>query len=898
MRRREFERLKERVYTDYYRMTGSMRAECCNVAIPAKAQQGLSSLVYFQIDGVSRSVDASGEAVSVYMGKLFNALYSARIPEISVVFTGTSGKLGVFIGVEDDYLNSIEVILNSWFPQIRIAEGDTPSAADLDRVVFKGSFPYWGYLKGNPTGPDREKPVNQIDSVICGMGELNWCIAIHAIREEREGGTYKRQQYWVKAMEEASELAHVSLSEREDDLTISTQNPFQLINQYIGKISHFVENLETGIACGEWCVTVNYGTTSQSGTNMLGGLLTSVFNGNDSEPEPIHTMIYSPYGLNGPNRSCRIHNGGVPELKHTEYHSVLEYPSYSTYLNSNELGILAAFPNHDTYGFSVYDRVDFDVERKCSGIEIGSILNGANKTGNVYSVSADTLNRHCLVIGLTGSGKTNTLKCLVRSLAVAGKPFMVIEPAKKEYWELYKLGIDDLRIYSVGSIADRAHKLCLNPFEPAVSTMPDGTKKRVPLQTHIDFVYSAFKASFIMYTPMPYVLETAIYRIYSECGWDIRTDTNKNGKDVWPTIEDLYWTIPIVVTEMGYDRRMQNDLIGSLTARINSLRVGAKGDTLNVARSFPADELFSRNTVVELEDIGDDDVKAFIISLLLCALLEYRRQQEDCQLEVRHLMLIEEAHRLLKNVQSGTGENADPRGAAVDFFCNLLAELRSKGQGFIIADQIPSKLAPDLIKNTNLKIVHRTVAEEERLLMGGAMHMTPSQVDSLASLQQGVAAVYSEGDNRPKLVKPPYAGAYTVRERKDLSRTDVLSALSGAGRDDFGIENNPDFVNLTENKKQLCMRCNSRCRRRPESILSRLDSKEAYQQFVKELDPARTGILTINNTVRRSREFLAEHLLVSGNRRQDENCFICCILETWELKHSVRDKFIEGYMKK
>ena len=75
--------------------------------------------------------------------------------------------------------------------------------------------------------------------------------------------------------------------------------------------------------------------------------------------------------------------------------------------------------------------------------------------------------------------------------------------------------------------------------------------------------------------------------------------------------------------------------------------------------------------------------------------------------------MIEEAHRLLKNV-SVTGEGDSTRAKSVEFFCNLLAEIRTFGQGIMIADQIPTKLAPDTLKNTNLKIVHRTVAKEDR----------------------------------------------------------------------------------------------------------------------------------------------------------------------------------------
>lgn len=226
---------------------------------------------------------------------------------------------------------------------------------------------------------------------------------------------------------------------------------------------------------------------------------------------------------------------------------------------------------------------------------------------------------------------------------------------------------------------------------------------------------------------------------------------------------------------MGYDSKMRNDLIGSLTARINTLRIGSKGKTLNVEKSMPISKLLNGQVIIELDNVGDDEVKSFIISIILMQIQEYRKSIiGNHQLDIQHLLLIEEAHRLLKNIPAGSGENADPRGAAVEYFCNMLAELRSKGQGFIIIDQIPSKLAPDIIKNTNLKIIHRTVDSEDRNLVGGAMHMTEHQIGFLSCLEQGVAAVYSEGDNRPKLVKLPYIGDYETQEAKSYDRDEIL----------------------------------------------------------------------------------------------------------------------------
>ena len=134
-----------------------------------------------------------------------------------------------------------------------------------------------------------------------------------------------------------------------------------------------------------------------------------------------------------------------------------------------------------------------------------------------------------------------------------------------------------------------------------------------------------------------------------------------------------------------------------------------------------------------------------------------------------HVLLIEEAHRLLKNVSTSQGgEGANPQGKAVEFFCNMLAEIRSYGQGFLISDQMPTKLAPDVLKNTNLKICHRIVTKEDRELLGSSMNMTSDQVESISMFNTGYAAIYSEGDSRPQLVKLPLVKNINGKTRQQI----------------------------------------------------------------------------------------------------------------------------------
>jgi hypothetical protein len=84
-------------------------------------------------------------------------------------------------------------------------------------------------------------------------------------------------------------------------------------------------------------------------------------------------------------------------------------------------------------------------------------------------------------------------------------------------------------------------------------------------------------------------------------------------------------------------------------------------------------------------------------------------------------------------------------------FAGLLAEIRAYGEGLIIAEQIPARLVPDVIKNTAVKIVHRLPAADDREAVGATMNATPSQSRYLVTLPPGRAAVFSDGMDFPIL---------------------------------------------------------------------------------------------------------------------------------------------------
>ncbi|MEV6344752.1 hypothetical protein [Actinoplanes sp. NPDC051851] len=167
------------------------------------------------------------------------------------------------------------------------------------------------------------------------------------------------------------------------------------------------------------------------------------------------------------------------------------------------------------------------------------------------------------------------------------------------------------------------------------------------------------------------------------------------------------------------------------------------------------DQLVKHNVVFEIEDVGDDQDKAFLMGALLIQLterlrVEAHRDKAVLRAGLRHLSIFEEAHRLLRQT-----EGYGPASHAVELFASLLAEIRAYGEGLVIAEQIPSKLVHDVVKNTAVKIMHRLPAQDDRQVVGATVNLTDAQSRYLVTLPPGTAAVFNDGMDHPILVRMP-----------------------------------------------------------------------------------------------------------------------------------------------
>jgi hypothetical protein len=438
-------------------------------------------------------------------------------------------------------------------------------------------------------------------------------------------------------------------------------------------------------------------------------------------------------------------------------------PSAPFYASTALVAALARIPAREVPGLRMVARPDFDLTPEplsatfpsgapASMVRLGEVLDWNRIPCGDLAVPASSLNRHVLVCGATGAGKSQTVRHLLESAAGAGISWLVIEPAKAEY-RLMAARLPDVPVVVIRPGDLDVAPAGVNPLEPAAG--PDGA--RFPLQAHADLVRALFLAAFEADEPFPQVLAAALARSYEQAGWDLVTGEPAVAGAAYPGLTDLQAAAMAVVEDIGYGREVADNVRGFVTVRIGSLRLGTAGRFLGGGHPLDFGALLSANAVIEIEDCGDDTDKAFLTGAMLIRLTEYLRMRARAEGPVppglRHLTVIEEAHRLLRQPPPGTGSG--PAAHAVEMFAGLLAEIRAYGEGLVIAEQIPAKLIPDAIKNTAVKIVHRLPAADDRDTVGATMNLTAAQSAYLVTLSPGEAAVHADGMDHPILARMP-----------------------------------------------------------------------------------------------------------------------------------------------
>lgn len=95
------------------------------------------------------------------------------------------------------------------------------------------------------------------------------------------------------------------------------------------------------------------------------------------------------------------------------------------------------------------------------------------------------------------------------------------------------------------------------------------------------------------------------------------------------------------------------------------------------------------------------------------------------------------------------GGSVDPKISATKYLVKMLAEVRALGEGIVIADQLPTAMAPEVLKNTGLKLGHRITAQDDRNLLGSTMSASADQLEEQGTFGTGQALIFYENLLKP-----------------------------------------------------------------------------------------------------------------------------------------------------
>lgn len=531
-----------------------------------------------------------------------------------------------------------------------------------------------------------------------------------------------------------------------ENMQLTMQNK-NLINT-LERIDLQLKRLNECESVGMWECATYFLSDSQETAEMAAGTYKALMKGSRSG---IETSSINYWGRQSKDK--------LPILK--EYISNFIHPVFSynsetatipvtacSLVSSNELAIQMGLPRKSVCGFPVIEHADFgkeivSYEKKLhrKEINVGKIFCMGAPTTTEVNLDINSLTMHSFVTGSTGSGKSNTIYEMLHQLHnIYDIPFLIVEPAKGEYKNIFGK-FANVSVY--GTNPKKTALLKINPFS---------FTEDVHILEHLDRLVEIFNVCWPMYAAMPAILKESIEKAYVATGWDLELSENSKGK-IFPNFADVLEQIEYVINESKYSSDSKGDYSGALITRVRALTTGLNRLIFS-SDEISNTELFDKSVIIDLSRVGSTETKSFIMGLVIMKLNEYRMSSGKINGSLSHITVLEEAHNLLKRTsteQSSEGSNL--LGKSVELLANSIAEMRTYGEGFIIADQSPGLLDMSVIRNTNTKVILRLPDLSDRELVGYASGLNDGQIEEISKLKKGVAAIYQNDWVEPVLVQ-------------------------------------------------------------------------------------------------------------------------------------------------
>ncbi|MGN0107716.1 MAG: ATP-binding protein, partial [Hominilimicola sp.] len=548
---------------------------------------------------------------------------------------------------------------------------------------------------------------------------------------------------------------------------------------------HHVSRLMEGRNLGFWNTGVYVLGEMPRDIITVTGMLRSIYSGDETYFEPIRLHLFrnDSHALEiVRNRFELLPLIDIDVVKEKDKYDYSDgrwhilgkrYQYVSTPLNTKELSLTTSLPRRDVPGLRfVKTAVRFAnnpaiVKEEKDKITIGNIVDTGITQSTTYDIDVNSLVRHTLIAGSTGSGKSTTCKRILSEVLDRDIPIMVIEPAKDDYvrwaigmnkrlpkekqFKIYMPGVDEFE-------GCKINELKINLYEPAAKP-----GEKVDILQHSETAATLLNACLPADEVVPILIEEVVYETIREFAIRNNIDIEDGASETlsdYPDIDAMLIKAAEVMDKKSYADINRDNLTEVLVTRFKSLKRGMRGRILNVTKSVDYEELFSGNVIINISRLAGSKDKALIMSLLLQALYEYRisRYANDADYrkdaqenKLKHLMLIEEAHNVF--IKPDITKSGDSQKAAADLFGNMLSEVRGYGQGFIVVDQVPTRLIDDAVKNTNYKIVHRLTAPDDQEVMASCIALRDDQKYIIPALECGHAIICGDKDDAAAWVK-------------------------------------------------------------------------------------------------------------------------------------------------
>jgi len=336
-------------------------------------------------------------------------------------------------------------------------------------------------------------------------------------------------------------------------------------------------------------------------------------------------------------------------------------------------------------------------------------------SGSSVCIPLSDLERHVLIIGSTGFGKTTTTASLVKELIKNSVCNVLIFDWHNEYLgKLKTLGISNIRVYNSIKYKDKYLQIPLIPIDDKEDIISSIEVIEKVLGLTPPQIYALIKILERLLNSNEYFNEISLNKILER----IRTDD--------------YESRALLEAKMALYRKLYP--LSNGVSRYLFKGILKYYDYMSLIKKITEKPI----TIIELGDIHNTRIRTLYVVALLKHILEgFRRIRGRYNLKI--FVVIEEVENLF-NVNE-----------AMEILLSMLMESRKYGIHFILISHSIANLPIQVVENANVKIIHSVKSEKDLNYIRNSIKLEKEILDLLPYLRPGEAVIASTSIDEPIL---------------------------------------------------------------------------------------------------------------------------------------------------